>query len=771
MLNTADPTFFDSDQYYIPDTQRYAYATKDDIDDFDHHPEYEEWVEPDTGRTFIRHLDSKGNILESKFKSTRYNYDLSKRVYHHLSPTEDPAHLYDTYDGKLHVVRDTQEFTAALESHYRWLETRGEQGHRLELAPEFNWKRIQQLEPQKDGTYKDVTVKTIKQQLFQDGFLLTDRSPDEVQQDQTQEKQIQARLQKQADQSYAKAHKKQFPKGKKVPEGIGTVDPEELQQEITEYYLTKKQIPLNLSYADLSQQKIDSYDFSDVDLTGTTLQSAELSNCQFQGTNFSEADLEDAEIESSDFTRANLSKTNLANTALLNSTLSQTNFSKAKLSKTDFSKSKLEHPIGWNPHWNNYALNPQTKQVEHQNGYTVNAPKLNQESVDKSHLPKLSQEELTTIMESAHKKGQRPNLSGYNLSGLDFSQYAKLYHNDLSNINFNGSDLTGCDFTGLRISNCDFSDCTIEHCNFNNTICLRTSFDRTMGENATFDCAYMTAATFNGAEIPFASFDQTTLNAVQFRGTNLQNSAFTSVLGQGNQFEPLAVPSSDGKPTQPQRTNLSNALFKSSKLNNTTMTQAIVTDTIFSKTDLSGDKSNIQGTPMQDAIMPQVRQTEFAKLMQKRQQHKFMPEFDVTDTPSNKAPHQTDPGDPRYSENSEISKDMQGTRKAHREAHRAEENAHRVYNQKVRQDRRETLKTDLKQTGQTVVDDFHDFYQTTAESVKHGAKSAVQQTQKAGSRLKEKFQYASPEQQAKLRDEFLQARDQLNQNPSQTRQR
>lgn len=736
--------YFQHDEYAVNPDQPYKFATKDDIENFDTNPLYQEYIDPDNGKTYLTQLDTDGNIIEQPVITSQPNIDPTKRIYHpvDLQNGESQIHMYDTYDHKLHRVKNIDEFIDAVILHYQWLHTKDSdhpQGHQLSLAGDFDWNQIQQLEPDKENNYHDVTVKVIQEKLYNAGILSQYRSTEEIKKDNQHLQELKQTLQKQADHQYYLEHQSQYKDESEVPEGTGQIDPEELALQEKQYFLSKPESRLNLSDSDMEEQDIDQFNLSNINFVNAKLNGSTFHQCQFKNSSFKHnQNLSNTTFADCLFQNTSFAHANLKTTAFLKSVMHQTDFTKTKVSPdTDFTKSWLTDSKGM-------EFTPQTG---------IPSP-----DDPETQLPGLSQTELDKLMYDAHKKGQTPVLSNYNLSRLDFSRYAKLYHNDLSCIDFSGSNLSGCDFTGMRISHCNFSGCNVTNSNFNNTVCIGTSFDQCHGENTAFDYAEMLNTTFLNANLPYSSFDRTTLNQVQFTNTNLSHSVFQHNIGRGTTFQTnpnLAPQSTDKKQNLVSPVNLSDAYFNHSKLHDITISNAVVTNTILVDPDFRGSKSKIIDTPMQDAILSYKDASLIAKQYYDYKKSHNMPTYDTTNVKSNKNPQtQKDSKSSNAQEQSHTLNQVKQNQQQHQQQHQKNRESQKEFHRQTQSKQQEKLKTDIqeiktnlkqrpKQAAKKVVSSIKDTHNKNVNEIDN----LIKQARKANN---EKFQNRDQNQSPKL---------------------
>lgn len=677
----SDPRFFDRSQYqYSMETYE---VPAEDLDDTDLYSpvQFRPYFDETTGRDLVEQLDTHGNIIERPVVRMRPVYETNKEIYHKLEKDEDPVHMYDTYDKRLHMVRDTNEFAQAVALHEQWVNTRNTahpEGHQLQLAPDFRWDILQQQNLQKNpetGEIKDKTIENIRRlkaiQIYPRNEKLK-----EIQTQVTEQldKEAQEHALKEIRAKYLIRKSKQSPKDKyknmDLEDVIATVkltddvlaevqkskdyknalatkaSQEDINKAVKkkfDQYLNEMtaQTSLDLSYADIpNQENLNKYDLSGINFSHANLSGSTLNQCYLDGTDFTDADLEETVFRKCDLNNVNLRNTYLQNAAFLKSNINKTDFRDAKLKDTSFAKTTITDPYNWKQEWNRYQDGTDRNEFTQRTDDIVRT-----DPESKEPLKVLSQNEFDTLIYESKKQGIPPDLSHYNLSNIDFSNAKRMLHNDFSGINFSGSNLDGCDLSGCTLSHCNFTDCHAENCNFSHTLCTQTNFDHLIAPQCSFDCANMTGCTFTLADLQESTFNRTALSGVKFIGTNLTDSLFQNTIGQNNEFTPYQEPPSkdkDAQPKLPVRTNLSDARFQQSTLRDTKMDNAIVADTTFFRSKFSGDRSSITNTPMQDALFQSNILLPWTSLDKdpffNYVQHRNFPEYDVTGTPSDRSP-------------------------------------------------------------------------------------------------------------------------------------
>lgn len=672
----SDSRFFDRSQYrYYMETYE---VPAEDLDDIDLYSpvQFRPYFDEATGRDLVEQLDTHGNVIEHPVVRMRPIYETDKEIYHKLAPNEDPVQMYNTYDGRLHMVRDINEFAQAVALHEQWVNTRNTdhpEGHQLQLAPDFRWDILQQQNLQKNketGKFEDKTIENTRR-IKASQIYLTDEKLAEIQ------KQVTEQLDQEAQEHALKLRRARYIKNrderkespyeiaktieltddilqemkesneKGYKEDLATKAPQnkidKAVKEKLDQYLDEatEQTELNLSYADIpNQENLNKYDLSNINFSHANLSGSTLSQCYLDDTDFEDAKLEETVFRKCDLNNVNFRNAYLQNAAFLKSNVNKANFRDAKLKDTSFAKTKITDPHNWKQEWNRYQDGADRNEFTQRTDEIVRTDPETEEP-----LKALSQNEFDTLIYESKKQGIPPDLSHYNLSNIDFSNARQFLRNDFSGINFTGSNLDGCDLSGCTLSHCNFTNCHAEGCNFSHTLCTQTNFDHLNAQQGSFDCANMTGCTFTLADLQESTFNRTALSGVKFTGTNLTDSLFQNTIGQNNEFTPYQEPASQNKDAQnkpPVRTNLSDVQFRQTTLRDTKMDSAIVADATFFRTKLTGDRSIITNTPMQDILyqsnLPLSWKTKDKDPFFNYIQNRSFPEYDVTGTPSDRSP-------------------------------------------------------------------------------------------------------------------------------------
>jgi len=145
----------------------------------------------------------------------------------------------------------------------------------------------------------------------------------------------------------------------------------------------------------------------------------------------------------------------------------------------------------------------------------------------------------------------RVNLSGCNLTDLDFSQidlvFANLSSTNIKNVDFSGSRLTNVDFSNAIINDSNFLDSNLVNANLNNS------------------------------KINNSNFEKSELRYVNFMNSEIHDSNFEKSISRGSNFENSII----------QNTNFSESTLYHSNLKN-----SVISDSDFTKVDLRYSKVN-----------------------------------------------------------------------------------------------------------------------------------------------------------------------------------
>ncbi|MCL4297795.1 MAG: pentapeptide repeat-containing protein [Anaerolineae bacterium] len=174
---------------------------------------------------------------------------------------------------------------------------------------------------------------------------------------------------------------------------------------------------------------------------------------------------------------------------------------------------------------------------------------------DKSMGRRLIREELEQIVESARKKGERPDFREMDLSGLD-----------LRGMNLHLSEFIGPNLAGAILSKTNLSKMNLSRADLSRSNLREAILEEVNLGGANLSGADLTGANLNNAYMVLANFDEANLNGAGLRGVNL-NRAF---LSKANLSETKLI-----------KANLSEA-----ELNGTILSGAIIEYNIFGNVDL-----------------------------------------------------------------------------------------------------------------------------------------------------------------------------------------
>lgn len=140
----------------------------------------------------------------------------------------------------------------------------------------------------------------------------------------------------------------------------------------------------------------------------------------------------------------------------------------------------------------------------------------------------MSNEEIKHIL-NLHKQyvsgdpsGVRANLSGFDLSGIDFEDF-DLRGANLINVNFGGANLGYVNFGGAHLTNANFDGACLRSANFSGAILYNATFGGTDLTNANFRYAGLEEANFIESDLRYTNFIGACLRCADFRGSNLRH--------------------------------------------------------------------------------------------------------------------------------------------------------------------------------------------------------------------------------------------------------
>lgn len=119
------------------------------------------------------------------------------------------------------------------------------------------------------------------------------------------------------------------------------------------------------------------------------------------------------------------------------------------------------------------------------------------------------------------------DISGANLSGLEFNKYDTEFHDrQLKDVNFSETDFDQPDFSGSILLRADFSSAGCQQANVNNVTADYTIFDYADFYRASFMYTSLFRASFVGTDLRFVNFNGADLTDVNLNGALVEGADF-----------------------------------------------------------------------------------------------------------------------------------------------------------------------------------------------------------------------------------------------------
>lgn len=225
--------------------------------------------------------------------------------------------------------------------------------------------------------------------------------------------------------------------------------------------------------------------------------------------------------------------------------------------------------------------------------------KLDEAPLDnKTFFKILNTQDLGRITQSSIEKPENMDLSGHNLSKLDYKYFRAFIGADLRYTVFNGIEEEGLSFRGSSLSYAQFVDALIPQSNFIRTnlsfanfysaVLDGSSFIGIHAQNVHFKEARMVAANFKESKMIDSDFSNTHLDQANFKnsfltGTNFNNSKlsranFKNAKLQGSSFVNCDLEGADFTNANLEGVNFTGADLLGAKFTDADVTQAIFKD-------------------------------------------------------------------------------------------------------------------------------------------------------------------------------------------------
>lgn len=221
---------------------------------------------------------------------------------------------------------------------------------------------------------------------------------------------------------------------------------------------------------------------------------------------------------------------------------------------------------------------------------------LDQEALSNDGFYKiLKTQDLGKITQSGVEKPENMNLSGYDLSRINYKYWRKFIGADMRYTNFSNLEEEGLSFRGSSLAFAQFVDALIPQTNF-----IRTHLSYT-----NFYSAVLDGSSFIGVTAKKAHFKEARMVAVNFKESKIIDSDFSDThLDQAN-FKNCFLTGSNFSNSKLRDVNFKNAKLQGSSFVNCDLTGADFTNASLEGVDFSG--ANLLGAKFTDADVTQAK--------------------------------------------------------------------------------------------------------------------------------------------------------------------
>lgn len=199
-------------------------------------------------------------------------------------------------------------------------------------------------------------------------------------------------------------------------------------------------------------------------------------------------------------------------------------------------------------------------------------------------IPILQKQKLGKVDLGGTEKTEQMNLSGFNLTKINFKYF----------FNFVGSDLRYADFTGINEEKLEFRGASMQYTQFVDAVVKKGNFVRTRLSFSNFYNATLDGSLFIGAVAEQAQFDSANLVDCDFTDAVIFDSDFEEVTAYG-----LVARNVHFEGVSFRGASLMGANFKDANLKGVNFTNANLSDANFQNANLEG--SNFTGANVQGA--------------------------------------------------------------------------------------------------------------------------------------------------------------------------
>lgn len=207
----------------------------------------------------------------------------------------------------------------------------------------------------------------------------------------------------------------------------------------------------------------------------------------------------------------------------------------------------------------------------------------------------LKTQDLGRITQSNVEKPENMNLSGYDLSQINYKYWREFIGADMRYTSFNDIEEEGLSFRGSSLAYAQFVDALIPQTNFIRTHLSYSNFYSAVLDKSSFIGATAKKAHFQEARMVAVNFKESKIIDSDFSGTHLDQANFKDSILKGSNFS---------------NSKLSDVNFKNAKLQGSSFVNCDLTGADFTNANLEGvdfSGANLLGVKFTDADVTQAK--------------------------------------------------------------------------------------------------------------------------------------------------------------------